>query len=83
MLDVIIYAVGIIGPLLTLPQLVEIYIVHNAAGVSALTWGGYTLLDIPWILYGLAHRERPITITYTLWLAFNGAVFVGALLYGR
>ena len=82
MLDSIIYLVGVIGPLFTLPQLYEIFVLHNASGVSPLTWGGYALLDIPWILYGIVHHERPITITYTLWLIFNGAVFVGAVIYG-
>ncbi len=82
LLDHVIYVVGVVGPLLTLPQLVEIFWFHTASGVSPLTWGGYTLIDIPWILYGLAHHERPITITYTLWLVFNGLVFIGALVYG-
>lgn len=81
-LDRIVFVAGVIGPLMTLPQLVEIYASHNASGVSPLTWGAYALLDIPWILYGLSHREGPITITYTLWFIFNTLVLVGVLLYG-
>ena len=81
MLDRVIYAVGVIGPLFTIPQLVKIYYLQDASGVSALSWGAYALSDIPWILYGMAHREGPITFTYSLWLVFNTLVFVGTIIY--
>ncbi|MDO8548460.1 MAG: PQ-loop domain-containing transporter [bacterium] len=80
-LDRIVLAAGIVAPVFTLPQIVLIYSTHSAAGVSALTWGVYALLDIPWILYGIAHRERPIVYTYTLWLVANAVVAVGAIVY--
>lgn len=82
LLDLMVYAAGILAPVMTLPQMFKIFLYHDAAGVSALTWGAYALFDLPWILYGLAHRERPITITYLLWFLCNGAVFVGTLIYG-
>ena len=81
-LDHLVLVVGIIGPVATIPQILKIYLTQNAAGVSALSWGTWALLDIPWILYGLAHRERPIAITYILWCTANTLVFVGVLLYG-
>lgn len=81
-LDRVVLFVGILGPLTTIPQLVVIYTTHNATGVSALSWGLPALLDIPWILYGVIHRERPIIITYLLWFVANSAIFVGAIAYG-
>jgi len=80
--DVAVYAAGIIAPIMTFPQIFKIFLLHDAHGVSALTWGAYALFDIPWIVYGFAHRERPLVLTYCLWLACNGAVFAGTLLYG-
>ena len=82
-LDRVIYAVGVIGPLMTIPQLVRIYSLRDASGVSALTWGAYALFDLPWIVYGIVHDERPITFSYVLWFFFNSAVFIGAVLYGN
>ncbi|HEY4488454.1 MAG TPA: PQ-loop repeat-containing protein [Candidatus Paceibacterota bacterium] len=82
LLDRVIYAAGIIGPIMTIPQILKIYGEQNASGLSPISWGAWTLLNIPWILYGLAHRERPIIITYTLWFFCNSAVFIGAMLYG-
>ena len=81
-LDRVVLAVGVIGPLMTVPQILKIYLSQDAAGVSVLSWGMFALLDIPWILYGFVHRDRPIFITYTLWLIMNALVFAGAIKYG-
>ncbi|RJR14119.1 hypothetical protein C4585_00795 [Candidatus Parcubacteria bacterium] len=81
-LDEIVLVVGVIGPLTTIPQILKIFILQDATGVSTLSWGLSALFDIPWIMYGIVHKERPITIAYTLWLIMNLAVFVGALVYG-
>jgi hypothetical protein len=80
-LDSCVLVVGVIGPLTTIPQILLIYTTHMAVGVSALSWFGPAVLDIPWILYGIAHREKAIVITYSLWLVMNTAVAVGAVLY--
>lgn len=81
MLDRLVFAVGFISPMFTLPQLYVIYAGHTAAGVSPLTWGAYALFDIPWIVYGFVHKERPIVFAYTLWLTVNTLVCVGALVF--
>lgn len=80
-LDVTVYVAGIVGPLATIPQIVQIYSTHSASGVSFATWVMYTLFDAPWIAYAIAHKERPLLVCYVLWLFFNTAVAVGALLY--
>ena len=80
-LDKSVYAAGVIGPIMTIPQIALIYIGQDATGVSPVSWLMWGLLDIPWIMYGVVHRERPIVLTYTLWLVCNGVVFVGAILY--
>lgn len=76
------YVVGVVGPLATLPQLIEIYSTHSANGVSFATWGLYTIADIPWVIYALVHREKPLILCYLLWFSFNAAVALGVLLYG-
>ena len=82
-LDMVVYTVGILGPLFTLPQIAKIYLYQDAAGVSLISWAAFTVFDIPWIVYGYVHRERPIVITYILWLIVNAIVCVGVLLYGK
>lgn len=74
-------AAGIISPIMVLPQIYKIYSTHAAAGVSALSWFAFALLDLPFIIYGLVHKEKPIVITYTLFFVGNIVVAIGAVVY--
>ncbi len=80
-LDRIIYLAGVIGPLMTIPQVWKVWHYQDASGVAASSWGAYAATSVVWILYGIAHKERPIIFVYSLWLVLNSAVFVGALIY--
>ena len=81
-LDRIVLAAGVMGPLTTVPQILKIYILQDATGVSSTAWLLGALLDIPWIIYGFVHHERPIIVAYTMWLIMNSLVFIGAIIYG-
>lgn len=72
---------GIIGPLTVIPQIFVIYSTRNVAGVSALSWFAFGMLDIPFLLYGLIRKDKPIIFTYALWLIANFIVACGALIY--
>jgi uncharacterized protein with PQ loop repeat len=82
LLDRLVFAAGIVGPVLTFPQIVLIYGSHDASGISAVSWFGWAALNVVWILYGLAHKEPPIVMTYSFWFAVNLTVAFGAVLYG-
>lgn len=81
-LDKVIYCVGVVGPVTTIPQIILIYVGRDATGVSPVSFFAAAALDLPWIVYGLAHREKPIVMTYTLWFLCNLAIAVGSLWYG-
>jgi MtN3 and saliva related transmembrane protein len=80
-LDKVIFIPGVVGPIATIPQIINIYGTQSAGNVSAFTFGVYALFNLVWILYGLAHRERPIIIAYCLWFTVNTIVATGALIY--
>lgn len=80
-LDKVMYVIGILGLVMTLPQVVEIWVYHNAAGVSALSWGSYFIFSIFWLVYALAHRARVLIFTQSLWVLLNAIVAVGAMKY--
>ncbi len=82
-LDNLLVAIAIVGPAATIPQIMSIFSSHSAGEVSLFSWLVYTILDIPWIVYGIVHREVPIITAYTLWFLVNGAVVVGVLMYGH
>ena len=80
-LDKFLIVVAVIGPLIALPQIIRIFVFNSAAGVSGLSWGLYALFNIPWFIYGIVHKDKPIMITYSLSFVANLTVLTGTLIY--
>jgi uncharacterized protein with PQ loop repeat len=81
LLDKVTFVVGVIGPFTVLPQIYSIFTTHTATGVSLTTWLLMFIVTFPWILYGMAHKERSIIVSFILWEIVNLTVVVGVLLY--
>lgn len=81
-LDKLTFVVGIIGPFTVLPQSYAIYSTHSAHGVSLATWSLIFIVTFPWVLYGIAHKDRSIIVSFILWEVMNLSVVIGVLLYG-
>jgi uncharacterized protein with PQ loop repeat len=81
-LDKLTFVVGVIGPFTVLPQIYSIYSTKSAVGVSLATWALIFIVTFPWILYGIAHKEKSIIVSFILWEVVNLAVVIGVLLYG-
>ncbi len=80
-LDKVTFVAGIVGPFTVLPQIYSIFTTKSAAGVSLLTWALIFIVTFPWILYGIAHREKSIIVSFILWEIANLLVVIGVLLY--
>lgn len=80
--DKIILVIGVISPLLTLPQVLKVWILQNAAGLSLISWVGYIIFDTVWLTYGIIHRLKPIIIAYIIWLILEIIMLIGVLKYG-
>jgi uncharacterized protein with PQ loop repeat len=68
--------------LMTVPQVYTIWVGHEAAGVSVLSWSAYFLSAILWFWYGLQKKDRNIYLPCVGWVGMDAAVIVGALIYG-
>jgi len=79
--DYLMYAVGIFAPLALVPQILQIYTTHNAAGVSLLTWFLFTVLNTLWTIYGAIHKDKHIFIASGLMILFDLVVVIGILMY--
>ncbi len=80
-LDKILYVAGLVSIFMMIPQIRLIYATKIAAGIEPITWIVLAILDIPWIIYGILHREKPFILIYSLWLIANFLVFLGSVLY--
>jgi uncharacterized protein with PQ loop repeat len=67
--------------LMTVPQVLTIWVGHQAAGVSVVSWSAYLLSAILWFWYGLQKRDRNIYLPCIGWATLDTAVIVGAVIY--
>jgi uncharacterized protein with PQ loop repeat len=76
-------AMSIFTLLMTVPQVWTIWVERQAAGVSILSWGAYLFSAVLWFWFGLKKGDRNIYLPCIGWVILNGAVFTGAIVYGR
>jgi uncharacterized protein with PQ loop repeat len=55
---------------------------HQAAGVSLISWTGYLISAVVWLWYGIQKRDKNIYLPCVGWIALDGAVILGVLVYG-
>ena len=80
-MDKMIYIVGLSGPVMSIPQLFNIWIDKNTSGVSRITWVAFLIIAMFWLMYGILHREKPIIMTYTGWIIMDALIIIGIMLY--
>jgi uncharacterized protein with PQ loop repeat len=68
--------------IMTVPQVWAIWVGHQAAGVSILSWSAYFASALLWLLFGIRQRDRNIYLPCLGWIALDGAVIAGAVVYG-
>jgi uncharacterized protein with PQ loop repeat len=68
--------------LMTIPQVLTIWVGHPAAGVSVLSWSAYLLSALLWFWYGVQKRDKNIYLACIGWIGLDAAVIAGAVVYG-
>jgi uncharacterized protein with PQ loop repeat len=68
--------------LMTIPQVLTIWVGHQAAGVSLLTWSTYLLSAVLWLWFGIQRQDKNIYLPCVGWIALDTAVIVGVVIYG-
>ena len=74
----LIYFAAYVQPFVTLPQVYDIWISHKA-DASLATWAAYLGFSVIWFAYALKINDKPLIITYILWLIFETLIVVGLL----
>jgi len=69
--------------LITLPQVYQIYDTQSAEDISIISYVGFTLISVFWIIYGLKRQSHVITISSLIHLGVNIAIVKGILEYGN
>ncbi len=77
----LIVPIAIIQPLMTIPQIMTIFVNKSASDVSIVTWVAYEIGSSLWLYFGVVHKIKSIIITQTLWLIIHSLMIIGILLY--
>lgn len=80
-LDKVILPIAMISPLMTVPQVLQVWVDGKVEGVSVTTWSAYALGTLFWTLYGLAHKEKPIFYANFFLFIFDVVIVLGVLLH--
>ena len=68
--------------LMTIPQVLTIWVGQQAAGVSLLSWSAYLASAILWFWFGIQKRDKNIYLPCIGWIALDSAVIAGIFIYG-
>lgn len=66
---------------MTVPQILAIWVERQAAGVSLLSWSAYGISALVWFMYGVKKADRNIYLPCVGWVLLDAAVIVGAVIY--
>jgi hypothetical protein len=56
--------------------------VMKQRGVSILSWSAYFASALLWLWFGIRQHDRNIYLPCLGWIALDGAVIAGAVVYG-
>ena len=75
-------AASIFTLVMSVPQALTIWVSHQAAGVSLISWSAYLVSAVLWLVYGLRKHDRNIYLPCLGWIAVDAAVILGILVNG-
>jgi uncharacterized protein with PQ loop repeat len=74
-------ALSVITMLMTVPQVLTIWIGHSAQGVSLLSWAAYLFSACLWFVYGIQKRDKTIYLACVGWIVLDVAIIAGVVVY--
>jgi len=75
-------AMSVFTMLMTIPQVLTIWIGQQAAGVSILSWSAYLVSAILWFWFGMQKKDKNIYLPCVGWIVLDLAVIIGVIIYG-
>ena len=68
--------------LMTVPQVLTIWVGRDAHNVSIVSWAAYLLAACLWFVYGMRKHDKTIYLACVGWILLDVAIVVGVLIYG-
>jgi uncharacterized protein with PQ loop repeat len=81
-LEKVLPVLSILTMVMTVPQVWAVWVAHDVAGVSLLSWATYLLVACVWFVHGVKKRDKTIYVACIGWILLDGAVVAGLLVHG-
>ena len=78
--DKFVLFLAVVEPLTTIPQIYQVWIKGQTAGVSALTWALYCLVEMIWLIYGIKKKDKAVIAASLAWGIVELVVAIGAVI---
>ena len=81
-LERVLRVMSVVTMLMTVPQVLNIWIDGNAGGVSIISWSAYLVSACLWLVYGLKKHDKTIYIACIGWIVLDAAIVAGVMVHG-
>ena len=72
---------SVVTMLMTVPQVLTVWVGRDAGGVSLLSWAAYLFSACLWFVYGIQKRDKTIYLACIGWIALDAAIIVGVIVH--
>jgi len=80
-LEKVLRALSIVTMLMTVPQVVTIWVGRDAGAVSLVAWAAYLVSACLWFVYGLRKKDKTIYLACVGWIVLDTAIVIGVIVY--
>lgn len=80
-LERILRVLSVVTMLMTVPQVLTIWVGHNAGGVSLISWASYLFAACLWFVYGIQKHDKTIYLACIGWILLDAAIVTGVIIH--
>ena len=77
-LERILRVLSVVTMLMTVPQVLTIWVGRNAGGVSLVSWVSYLFAACLWLVYGMQKHDKTIYLACIGWILLDLPVVAGS-----
>lgn len=80
-LEKVLRGLSVFTMLMTVPQVLTIWVGRDAGGISLISWVSYLVAACLWFVYGIQKRDKTIYLACVGWVVLDAAIVVGVIVY--
>jgi uncharacterized protein with PQ loop repeat len=80
-LEKVLRGLSVFTMLMTVPQVLTIWVGGNAGGVSLVSWISYLVSACLWFVYGLQKQDKTIYLACVGWVLLDVAIVIGVIVH--